>query len=188
MWQSHLCKLPILQEKGDLVDDVQRNASLPTLPSRGPLEDTLSSSDQASSHFSHTGFFGSPFSIHHPNQGRDILTVSSFFRNRVQGDKRALFEELSGEEGNADVSIDERAEGPTVRRNRRLLFKSKRKRARRVARTSLAHSTKQAFPTNFGGSQRQPLQDTPSTNHSAETSKTIFPHISGLCPAPHLGL
>ena len=61
----HLCQLPILQEKKDLVarpmqpDDVH-NASLHALPSREALEDAPSSSDQASPSLSHNGLFGQP--------------------------------------------------------------------------------------------------------------------------------
>ena len=45
------------------------NASLPTLPSREPLEDTLSSSDQASPSLSHTGLFGQPTFNSSPRAG-----------------------------------------------------------------------------------------------------------------------
>ena len=50
------------------------------------------------------------------------LSISSFFRNEVQSEKRALLEDISGEEGGADVSVDERAEVLTARHYRRLLL------------------------------------------------------------------
>ena len=50
------------------------------------------------------------------------ITVFSFFRNYVQGDNRALLEDISREEGSADVSIEEGAEGLTARHRRRILL------------------------------------------------------------------
>ena len=95
------------------------NASSHTLPSREPLfEETLSSSDQASPSLSHIGlWFGQPI-FHFVSQTRDMtsISVSFSFRNYVQGDNRALLEDISSrEEGSTDVIIEERAEGLTAR-------------------------------------------------------------------------
>ena len=136
-----------------------------------------------------------------------IFSASSFFRDSVQGDKRALLEDISGEEGGTDVSIDERAEGLTTRPRRRLLLESGRKRARCAARSSLAHPTPWTLcvnthypsdpsrakrPSQIGFSHR-PLEEAnaghcktllpPSTR--AETSKTNFPHtLQGFIQRP----
>ena len=52
-------------------------------------------------------FLGSPFSVHHPEQGHDIQILRlSFLSQFVQCDKRVLLEDISGE-GGTDVSIEE---------------------------------------------------------------------------------
>ena len=48
------------------------------------------------------------------------IPVTSFLRHHVQVDERTFLEDISREEGGADVRFDERAESLTVRRNRRL--------------------------------------------------------------------
>ena len=55
------------------------------------------------------------------------ITVSSFFRNYLQGDERTLLEDISREEVSADVGIEERAEGPTARHRYRLLLNQEEK-------------------------------------------------------------
>ena len=69
--QCHLCQLPILQEKRDL-------ATRPVPSLQEPLDDAFSSSDQASL----------PAHVPFVPQTRDVTSVSSFFRNYVQGDER----------------------------------------------------------------------------------------------------
>ena len=55
-----------------------------------------------------------------------VFSVSSFFSNQVQGEKRALLKDISGEKG-ADVSIEEGAEGLTSRHHPRLLLNQEEK-------------------------------------------------------------
>ena len=49
----------------------------------------------------------SPFPIPLPNCGLKSLTVSSFFRNYVQGEERTLLEDISREKEGADAKINE---------------------------------------------------------------------------------
>ena len=70
--QGHLCQLPIHILSPGPCNPMTCNASLHTLPSREHLEDTLSSSDQASPSLSDIGLFGQPLSMRLPDQGRDI--------------------------------------------------------------------------------------------------------------------
>ena len=98
--QCHLCQLTILQEKRDLVtgpmqpDDVQRIiADIAFTRCGGRL--ASSSSDQASPSLSHIGLFGQP--IFHSSNTGDLKSIHVFFRNYVQGEKRTLLEDISGE-------------------------------------------------------------------------------------------
>ena len=61
--------------------------------------------------------------VHFPfvqTRGMKSISVSSFFRNHVLGDNRALLEDISREKGGADVSIGDGAEGLTTRHHCRL--------------------------------------------------------------------
>ena len=204
--QCHLCQLPILQEKKDLVtgpmqpDDVQRRiahvafvrcSGRHTFVFRPSFAFTLPHWTLWAAHFPFFSQLGDLKSI----------SISSFFRHYVQGDERTLLEDISREEVGTDVRIDERAEGLTVRRNRQLPSESGSKRARHAARTSLAHSIpwtlcanthypsdpsgakrppRSASPTKFGKSQRQPLVKAPSPK-VVGPRPSILPHTAGQC-------
>ena len=148
--QCHLCQLPILQEKKEILSP-------------------------GSSSLHHLGPFGQPI-FHSSTQLGDLksnpISSSAIMCNaksahflRTSAEKR----ERRREEGGGDVRIDERAESLTVRHYRQLL-----KRPPKSA-------------SNFGGSQRQPLDNTlPSQSTRAETLNTSYPHTSRLCPSHRL--
>ena len=112
----------------DPCNTLTRNASLHTLPSREPLEDTLSvfrpNFASALPHWTivaaHLPFF---------SQLRDLKSIPThcFFRHYVQGDERTLLENISREAGEADARVDERAEGLIVRCNRLVLLNQEEK-------------------------------------------------------------
>ena len=83
------------------------NASSHTLPSRKPLGGTHFRLPTKLRHHSPTlGSLGSPFSIHPPNQGRDIHH-RLFLLPQLRAWQRTLLEDISREKGGADVGIEE---------------------------------------------------------------------------------
>ena len=175
--QCHLCQLSILQENRDLVtrpssNPMTCNASLHTLPSRNPLEDTLSSSDHDSPSLSHIGLFGQPIFHSSPKPGTwhpsPSLPSSAITCKAMSAH---FLEDISREEGGTDVSIEEgawRSHCPTP-----LLAPSEsgRKRARHAARTSLAHSTMDAVRKHTHTHTHYP-SDLCRAKHS---SRSFFP-------------
>ena len=179
-------------------DDVQRIIAA--------LEDASSSSDQASPSLSHIGLFGQPI-FHSSPQTRDLksISVSSFFRNYVQGEERTLLENISREEvrmsalkkglkvsptGSIPCSFCIRKKksspcGPhfpgTFRSMDNTRYPSDPSRARRPLRL--------AFPMNFGGSQHLPLrQRSFRQSLGPRPLIQIFHPYQGFCPAQHLDL
>ena len=162
------------------------NASLPTLPSRESLEETLVFRPSFVSTLPHWTPWAAHFRFVPQTRDLQSITISFFLRNYVPGHKRALLKDISSEEGGADVSIDAKAESFTVRNRRRLLLtleeKSSpcgpylpgtfhsmgavRKHTLSIGSKKGPNAIRSAFPTNFGGSQHRSLQDTPSTKHS----------------------
>ena len=76
----------------DPCDPMTCNASLHTLPSREPLENTLSSSDQASPSLSHSGLLWQRINLPFFTQLMDLKSIPThcFFRQYDQGDERTL--------------------------------------------------------------------------------------------------
>ena len=103
----------------------------------------------------------------------------------MQGEKRALLEDISREEGGADVSLEEGIEGLTVWCHRRLHQNQEEKElamhAVRKHTVSIGALTDRLLPqaSEEANSRTQLL---PAL--WAETSNTDFPHIIALSSAP----
>ena len=167
-----LCNTDALQEKRD--NPMTCNASLHTLPSREPPEDTLSSSDQASPSLSHTGLFWQP-----------IFSASSFFRDQVQGDERALLEDIPRERG-VRMSALKKGLKVSLRGTVAGSFRIKKKKSSPCGRTSLAHSTpwmlcvNTHFPSDPSWAKRRPI----SALKEANTGHRRTLHPQSLEPRP----
>ena len=97
--QCHLCQLPILQEKRDLVTGAHAVRQRATkLRLHSPTLDSL----------------GDPSSTRHPNRGLEIHP-SLFLLPQLCARRGAhtLLENISGEEGSTDVSIEKGTKGLT---------------------------------------------------------------------------
>ena len=118
--QCHLRRLPILQGKRDLLtrpiqpDDVQRIVAHVAF-SRAIGRRTFVFRLSFVSTLPHWTLWAAHFPFVPLTRDMTSLSISPFFRNQVQDDKRSLLEDISGEGGGADASIDEWAEGLTVR-------------------------------------------------------------------------
>ena len=152
-------------------------ASLHTLPSREAVEDASSSSDQASPSLSHIGLFGRPiFHSSSPKRGLEILPRLFLLPQLCAIRGAHNLEDIRGEEGSTDVSIEEGTEGLTDQHRRRFFCISKKKswpcgrdfpgtfhsmdavRKHTIHRIQVRpNALRSAFPRNFGGSQRQPF-------------------------------
>ena len=191
--QCYLSQLPILQENRDHATKphatrwhatLRCKHSLHILPSREPLEDTLSSSDQASPSLSPTLVsLGNPLSLRPLDQESSPPLPSSAITCKAMS---AHILRTSAEKGVRMSAL-------------------RRRRARHAARTSLAHSTpwmlcvnthhpsdpsratrppRSASPTNFGGSHHQPLENTPFTKYEGQDPLARIFNTSEVHPVP----
>ena len=149
------------------------------------------------------GSLGSHSPFVHQTPGITSTCASCFFRKQVQGEKRALLEDITGEK--KGVRMSALMKGMKVSLPSPAPSESARKRARRAAHTFLAHSTpwtlcvgthypldpsrarrppRSGFTKKVGENPAPTIAESYLHTTRSQISSTNSPHISELYPEP----